>query len=252
MEESKDKISTANKWAERLRGRGRMAVAAIGGMFMAGFFGVSQPLSARIDTANERLAKANARAQLAGEVSELRHQAALYEKKLSRGVDPNDWTNYLLEGIRSQNVKLIRMDPKDTASMGPCKVLSWQIDIEGDLESLGRVVAFLENGSRLMRIDRVVLQSAKEGSLGMALLVKGLALDIPLEKVKEEKLKAEKRAAAAARNAEKSAGADEDIPQAMKDAMPKMPEAVKIPGLGDFKLPKAPPDSIKKAAEEAK
>jgi type II secretory pathway component PulM len=241
METKSQTKSTANKWAERLRGKGRMAVAAIGGMFAIGFFGVSQPLSARIDSANERLGKASARAQLAGEVSELRHQAALYEKKLSRGVDPNDWTNYLLDGIRKQNVKLVRMDPKDTANLGPCKVLSWQIDIEGDLESLGRVVAFLENGNRLVRIDRVVLQTAKEGQLGMALLVKGLALDIPLEKVKEEKLKAEKRAAtAAARKAEKAGADDQDMPQAMKEAMPRMPDAVKIPGMGEFKLPTPP------------
>src|SRR6059058_3558005 len=89
-----------NKWAERLRGRSRMAVAAIGGVFLVGFLGVSRPLSQRIDGANDRLAKANSRAQLAGEVSDLRHQAALYHTKLPRGVDPNDWTNYLLEGIR--------------------------------------------------------------------------------------------------------------------------------------------------------
>src|ERR1700759_390511 len=102
--------STANKWAERLRGRGRMAVAAIGGLFALGFGGVAYPLSNRIDAGTDRLAKANARAQLANEVSELRHQTALYDKRLCRGVDPNDWTNYLLEVIRRENVKLIRMD----------------------------------------------------------------------------------------------------------------------------------------------
>jgi type II secretory pathway component PulM len=230
-----DNKAAANKWAERLRGRGRMAVAAIGGMFAVGFLGVSHPLGGRIENANDRLAKAKARSQLANEVSELRHQAALYEKKLSRGVDPNDWTNYLLGGLRSQNVKLIRMDPKDTVNLGPCKVLAWQVDVEGDLDSLGHVLSFLENGPRLVRIDRVVLQSAKEGQLGMALLVKGLALDIPLDKVKEEKLKAEKRAATAAKRADEA-----KVPQAIQDAMPKMPETVKIPGMGEIKLPTPP------------
>jgi hypothetical protein len=233
--------STANKWAERLRGRSRMAVAAIGGLFALGFGGVAHPLAGRIDGANDRLAKANARAQLANEVSELRHQAALYEKKLCRGVDPNDWTNYLLEGIRSQNVKLIRMDPKETLSMGPCKVLAWQIDMEGDLAGMGKVVAWLENGERLVRVDRIVVQTAKEGQLDMALLVKGLALDIPLDKVREEKLKAEKRAAAAAAwKANQANQANQaNVPQAIQDAMPRMPEAVKLPGLGEIKIPGA-------------
>jgi hypothetical protein len=171
--------STAAKWAERLRGRSRMAVAAIGGVFLVGFVGVSRPLGQRIDAANERLTKAEARAQLAGEVASLRRQSALYTNKLRRGVDGNDWTNYILDGIRNERVRLIRMDPKDTVTLGPCKALVWQVDIEGDFRSLSNVVAWLENGERLIRIDRLVLQSAN-GKLVMSMVIKGLALDTPV------------------------------------------------------------------------
>ena len=172
------KVSAAAKWAERLRGRSRMAVACIGGMFLLGFLLVCRPLSQRIDDANERLDKAVGRAVLGSDVYNLRRQAALFEKKLPRGVDPTDWTNYLLEGIRSERVRLIRMDPKDQMTLGPCKVLAWQIELEGDLQSLGRVVQWLETGKRLVRIDRLVLQNPG-GGLTMALLVKGLALEAP-------------------------------------------------------------------------
>ena len=172
------KVSAAAKWAERLRGRSRMAVACIGGMFLLGFLLVCRPLSQRIDEANERLDKAVGRAVLGSDVYNLRRQAALFDKKLPRGVDPTDWTNYLLEGIRSERVRLIRMDPKDQMTLGPCKVLAWQIEMEGDLESLGRVVEWLETGKRLVRIDRLVLQNPG-GGLTMSLLVKGLALDAP-------------------------------------------------------------------------
>ena len=179
MDEKPQPVSTAAKWAQRLRGRSRMAVAAIGGVFLVGFIGVSRPLGQRIDAANDRLARAEARLQLAGEIHHLRRQASLYQKKLPRGIDTNDWTNYLLTGIRGERVKLVRMDPKDVAALGPCKILSWQIDLEGDLESLGRVVEWMENGKRLLRIDRILLQDA-DGKLAMSLLVKGLALDVPL------------------------------------------------------------------------
>jgi hypothetical protein len=178
---SKRSQSTAAKWAERLRGRSRMAVAAIGGVFLVGFLGVSRPLGQRIDTANERLSKAVTRAILGSDVHELRRQSSLYAKKLPRGVDTADWTNYLLTGIRAERVKLIRMDPKDVKSLGPCKVLSWQIDMQGDFESLSRVVATMENGQRLVRIDRLVIQNPN-GQLTMSLLVKGLALDVPPDK----------------------------------------------------------------------
>ena len=218
-----EKKSSKSKWAERLRGRSRMALAAIGGVFLVGFLGVSRPLSQRIDGANERLVKATARAQLADDVGDLRHQASLYQKKLPRGVDPNDWTNYLLAGIRTEKVRLVRMDPKDILSLGPCKVMGWQIELEGGFEDLARIVRWLENGERLIRIDRLTLQSPHGGTVAMALLVKGLALDIPPEKLKAEREKAEKTKAAAKRAEENR------IPDAIQDAMPRLPENVKLP-----------------------
>ena len=88
MEKHQAKVAKPkNKWAERLRGRNRMAVAAIGGLFLLGVLGVARPLGQRIDSANERLTKAETRAKLASDVYELQHQANQYEKKLPKGVE---------------------------------------------------------------------------------------------------------------------------------------------------------------------
>lgn len=184
MSEAAPNKPPVNKWAERLRGRSRMAVAVIGGVFMVGFLGVARPLSQRIDAANDRLAKANARAQLAGEVSDLRRQASLYSKKLPRAVDPNDWTNYILSGIRAEKVKLTKMEPRETLSLGPCKVMTWNLEMEGNLESIGRVVEWLENSARLVRIDRFVMESPHGGTISAAMLIRGLALEAGADKNK--------------------------------------------------------------------
>lgn len=165
-----------NTWAERLRGRGRMAAAVIGGLLVVGIMGSANPLLDRTASAKARLKKAETRSALGDEVANLRKQAALYQKKLPVGVDLNDWTNYLIRGISAERVKLIRMDPKDQATLGPCKVLTWLIDMEGDYQSLARVVAWLENGERLVRIDHMVVQTPN-GKLSMNLIVRGLALD---------------------------------------------------------------------------
>jgi hypothetical protein len=165
-----------NKWAERLRGKTRMAVASIGGVFLLGFLGVAQPLSQRIDAAQSRLAKAESRMILASDVSDLRRQSAMYQKRLPRGIDQNDWTQYILSGVRSQRVKISRMEPKEQTTLGPCKALSWMIELEGDFESLAKVVAWLENGKRLVRIDRLAFNNPN-GRLGMSMLLKGLVVD---------------------------------------------------------------------------
>jgi hypothetical protein len=167
-----------NKWADRLRGRARMAVACIGGIVVVGMMGVTNPLLERIATAQVRLKKAETRATLAADVASLRHQAELYKKKLPRTIDLNDWTEYLLTGIRGEPVKLVRMDPKEQVSVGQCKVLTWQIDLEGDYQSLARVLSWMENGQRLVRVDRFVMQ-LPNGRLIMSLVVRGLALDKP-------------------------------------------------------------------------
>src|SRR4051794_23052543 len=144
-----------------------MALAAVGGVFLIGFVGVSRPLGERIDGANERLGQASSRAQLADEVADLRHQASLYKKKLPLGVDPNDWTNYLLAGIRAQPVRLVRTDPKAIRSLGPCKVMSWQIELEGSFAPLAHVAQWLENGERLVRIDRPTMPCPHGRTSGM-------------------------------------------------------------------------------------
>src|SRR3954447_9006528 len=92
--------------ADSLRGRGRMGVACIGGMLVCGLIGVGNPLSERIVTAEKRLDKAVTRAALADDVAGLRHQADLYHKRIPRGIDVNEWTEYILTIVRAQNVKL--------------------------------------------------------------------------------------------------------------------------------------------------
>jgi type II secretory pathway component PulM len=175
-----------SKWADRLRSRARMAVVAIGGLVALGMFGVTNPLLDRIEKANDRLKKAEQRAAVASEVANLRKQAETYKPKLPQRVDFNDWTDYLLAGIRAEPVKLVRMDPKDQAQIGPCRVLGWQVELEGDYESLGRVVSWMENGPRLVRIDRFAMQ-LPSGKLNMLLIVRGIAVDKPLEPPKDAK-----------------------------------------------------------------
>jgi hypothetical protein len=175
-----------NKWAERLRGRTRMAVAAIGGVFIIGLMIVARPLSQRIDGANERLAKAEGRMMLASDVYDLRKQSGHYKKKVPRGVDLNDWTNYLLEGIRTQKVKLTKMEPKKQMSLGPCKILTWNIEMSGSFEALSHVVEWMENGERLVRLDKLMMQM-HGGKLSMSLVLKGIVLDVPPDKTPKKK-----------------------------------------------------------------
>lgn len=245
MAEKQPKLSGMQAWAERLRGRSRMAVATIGGVFAVGFFVAAQPLSERIDKANLRLTRAETRMKLAADVADLRKQSALYSKKLMRGVDTNDWTSYLLEGVNSHKVRLVKMDPKDPLTLGPCKVLTWDMELEGDFESLSQVLEWMENGTRLVRIDRILFEG-KHGRLTLGMGVRGLALDVPPEKLRADKEKADVEKAKAAKMAQLKAdarktGADTSW---IDEKAVAIPENVQLPG--NIKIP----DEVLKAARE--
>src|ERR1051326_5891340 len=104
------KPARKSKWADRLRGRTQMALLCIGGVCVMGLIGVGNPLSDRITEAQDRLTKAVARAALASDVESLRRQSLLFRGKLPVSVDLNDWTQYLLSAVRSQRVKMVKMD----------------------------------------------------------------------------------------------------------------------------------------------
>jgi Tfp pilus assembly protein PilO len=185
--------------------------------------------------------------ELAMNVADLRRQATLFHKKLPQGIDLNDWTNYLLSGFRAQRVRLSRMDPKEQMTLGPCKVLTWQVEMDGDFESLSKVVEWLENGERLIRLDRVVLQGAN-GHLTLSMLLKGLALDVPLEKLRAEKEKADLDAAKAAKKeAAKLEKSRLEKQTKWTDEKPMaIPEGFQLPG--NVKLPQ----EVLDAANEGK
>jgi hypothetical protein len=108
--------------------------------------------------------------------------------------------------------------------------------MEGDFESLSKVVDWLENGERLIRLDRVVIQGAN-GHLTLSMLLKGLALDVPLEKLRAEKEKADLEAAKAAKKeaarlekarGEKATKWTDEKPVAIPDGF-KLPGNIKLP-----------------------
>ena len=66
-------------------------------------------------------------------------------------------------------------------ALGPCKVLTWNVEMMGDFESISRVVEWIENGERLIRIDKIVFQM-KGDKLSTAMVMKGIVLDTPPEK----------------------------------------------------------------------
>ena len=112
--------------------------------------------------------------------------------------------------------------------------------MEGNLESLGRVIAWIENGERLARIDHLVLDCPHGGTIEAALTVRGLALDIPAEQMKAEREKAEKLKAAQVK------AKTEKQPSWIEEPPMKLPEGVKLPGGIEI------PEMVRNALEEGK
>ena len=150
-----------------------MTIAVLGGVLLAALFAGYMPAeSARVE-ALTRLAKATKRAELGASLAGLKNERELYNKRVPKGANLTEWSEYLHGGATSIDVRMIFMEPKPAMKLGPCTALSWTIELEGSFDQLSEYVHWLENGERLMRIDRMVFDLSGK-RLTLAMVVRGL------------------------------------------------------------------------------
>jgi hypothetical protein len=149
----------------------RATIAAV--MLMFGVLLVEEPEIARLGSSRDRLAEAETRAHASDDLRQLEKQSKGYSARVATSADLVEWSNYLLEKLEKSGATLHAMDPKQTTSAGPFKVVDFDLTAQGTYEQLCDFIDRVERGERLVRLDRVFLQRMRN-TINLECTIKGL------------------------------------------------------------------------------
>jgi Tfp pilus assembly protein PilO len=147
----------------------------------AWYVGFAMPSSAEIDQTATKLAREQKRLGLAREVEALREQVARYKKRLPVNSDPNEWVQYMLDGVRKfPMLKLVMLDTDGTKAVGPYKAIIIKLNVEGPFRDVDAFVRWIEANPRLLRVDSLNMQPVRvvgdsaSSRMGATMIVMGV------------------------------------------------------------------------------
>jgi hypothetical protein len=140
----------------------RLRIVVCGVALAIAYFGIYGPLNGQIELASRKLNDAEKRQAVGRDVEFLQAQMAMIQPRLGPPTDANECVQYLLDGIRNLPVKLIRLDPDSTFTMGPYEVVVLRVETRGDVRALDALLSWLETNERLLRIDSIKLTPPKD------------------------------------------------------------------------------------------
>lgn len=147
---------------EGLRDPFRMRVALTMLSLVVGWTAIYWPLSHQVETARRNLKQERSREALYADLDHLRAQVQMFESRLPKKTDTNEWVQYVIEGIRRFPLKLNNLDSSEPQRIGPYEAVGLQVEVEGNMQSLDQLLHWLETNERLFRLDSVKLEAARK------------------------------------------------------------------------------------------
>lgn len=128
------------------------------GVWYAGF---SVPLTAGIDQSLQRAERERKRLALAVEVERLRAQVDRFQGRLPQKTDPNEWVQYMMEGVRRFPLRQVMLDTDGTKDIGPYKAIVIKLQVEGTFHDVDAFLRWIEGNTRLLRVDLLRLEPSR-------------------------------------------------------------------------------------------
>lgn len=142
---------------------------ALNGVLLAAWYGAAYtPLHKAIIDDEERVAAERERLELAREVEQLRVQAGRYTGLLPEPEEGDAWIPFLMGGVRQFPIKLIALEPRPPAKVGPYRAAVHRLVIEGPYPELEKFLRWLEGSPRMIRVDSVRVASRATNGRGAA------------------------------------------------------------------------------------
>jgi hypothetical protein len=159
----------------RLHDPTQLRILVTGLALVIGYVGIYLPLDGAHGAARLRQSEARTRLELSNDTERLRVQVKGFAHHLPLETDPNEWVEYVLGGIRSLPIKLVKLEAAPPRTIGPYKVVVLRIVLEGTFKELNNFLLWLDGNERLLRVDAIKLEpDSNRRSLTMQLTVLGM------------------------------------------------------------------------------
>jgi hypothetical protein len=131
------------------------------GTFSVWYIFFSMPMSAEIDDTGKKTVEERKRVALAIEVEKLRQQVGLFEGRLPKNTDSNEWVHYMMEGVRKFPVRQTGLETEGIKDLGPFKVIVLKLHVEGSFHDVDHLLRWIDGNERLLRIDSIKAEPSR-------------------------------------------------------------------------------------------
>ena len=136
---------------------------ALGVVLLASwYFGFYSPTSERM-VRNSALAESERkRAATARQIEGLRKVMSPFSDRIPEQAGQNELVRYVMAHVRQSPVKLVDLKPTKTKDLGPFENIGLRLKLKASYEDLDAFLAWVETDRRLLRVDSLKIEPAKD------------------------------------------------------------------------------------------
>ncbi len=133
-------------------------------LLAAWYFGFYGPTNERMASTSARADSELKRAASARQIEGLREMLAPYQARIPVQAGQNELNQYVLEYIRQSPIKLVDLKPSKVKDLGALDNIGIRLQLESSYENLDEFLVWVEKNSRMLRIDSLKVDPARDGT----------------------------------------------------------------------------------------
>ena len=162
MSEKTSKSSLPRQVLTLLRNPTRLRLALSAAILLSWYFGVFSPTSEYMTLASTRTDSERKRAVTAREIEKLRSILNPCQDRIPDQSGLNELIQYVMAHVRTLPINLIDLKPGKVKDLGPYDNLNLRLQFESTYEDLDALLHWVETNQRLLRVDTLKIELAKE------------------------------------------------------------------------------------------
>ncbi len=167
MSEKASGTPLKRKALAQLRNPIRLRFLVCAALLASWYFGFYGPTNEQITLTSARAESEQKRAAIAHQIEALRATLSPYQVRIPEHWGQNELNQYVLEHVRQSPLKIIDLRPIKTRDLGAFDNIGMRLQMEGSYENLDGFLRWVENDIRLLRIDTLRVDPAKDGRLNV-------------------------------------------------------------------------------------